>query len=227
MKLWIYQNVHREHFFSFAYNEAPENPCNCFLSARFCDIIQSMTTYHTFASIDPGVSGALAIFSYTGELQHLTDMPTIPTKRGKKKTQALDRAMIVDLFLLHQVDHVFIELSQARPPKRNGQSVTPGIVSTGSYMRNYGILLGICSGLQIRCTEITPAAWKAKVMSGMAKDKGASIIRAGELYPEVPLNRKKDHGRADALLLGWYAATEILHIFSNVHANNLIPLKAI
>ena len=186
-----------------------------------------MTTYHTFASIDPGVSGALAIFSHAGELQHLTDMPVIQTKKGKgKTTSVLDRAMIVDTLLLHSVDHVFLELSQARPPRRAGQAVTPGIVSTGSYMRNYGILLGICSGLQIRCTEVTPQAWKAKVMSGMAKDKGASIIRAGELYPNVPLNRKKDHHKSDALLLGWYAATEVLHIFSNGHANNLIPLKA-
>jgi hypothetical protein len=90
-------------------------------------------------------------------------------------------------------------------------------------MKNYGILLGICAGLQIRCTEIAPASWKRRVMSGMGKDKGASIIRARELYPEIRLNRVKDHGKADALLVGWYAATEILHIFAH---SNVIEMKA-
>jgi crossover junction endodeoxyribonuclease RuvC len=182
------------------------------------------TSNQSYASIDPGVSGAIAIFSYVGQLQHLVDMPTIQTTKGKsKKGAVLDRAAIVDLLLLHAVDHVFIELSQARPARRGGQSVTPGIVSTGSYMRNYGILVGICAGLQIRCTEITPAKWKRKVMSGMSKDKGASIIRASELYPEIRLIRKKNHNNADAVLIGWYAATEILRIFAN---SNVIELKA-
>ena len=183
-----------------------------------------MTTSNpSYASIDPGVSGAIAIFSYHGQLQHLQDMPVIQTKRGKKQSASLDRAMIVDLLLLHAVDHVFLELSQARPARRGGVAVTPGIVSTGSYMRNYGILLGICSGLQIRCTEITPAVWKRKVMSGMGKDKGASPIRAQELYPELRFARVKDHHKSDALLIGWYAATEVLHVFAN---NNLIELNS-
>ncbi|MGD0661004.1 MAG: hypothetical protein ABSD38_23315 [Syntrophorhabdales bacterium] len=178
----------------------------------------------SYASIDPGVSGAMTVFSYRGQIQHLVDMPVITTTKDKnKKSVVLDRAAIVDLLLLWQVDHVFLELSQARPAKRGGTSVTPGIVSTGSYMKNYGILLGICAGLQIRCTEITPTAWKRRVMSGMSKDKGASIIRATELYPEIALSRKKNHNKADAVLIGWYAATEILHLFAH---SNVIELKA-
>ncbi len=150
-------------------------------------------------------------------------MPLVKTIRGKKKSVMIYRTALVDLLLLHRVDHVFLELSQARPPRRGGKEITPGIVSTGSYMRNYGILLGICAGLQIQCTEITPARWKMKIMSGMGKDKGASLIRAGELYPEVPLPLVRDHGKADALLIGWYALTEILHVFAS---SNVIHLKA-
>ncbi len=180
---------------------------------------------HSIASIDPGISGAIALFDYRGRLTDLRDMPTIKTIKGKKKRVTIYPTAIADMFLLYQVDHVFLELSQARPPKRDGKTITPGIVSTGSYMRNYGILLGICAGMQIQCTEITPAKWKRHVMTGMGKDKGASIIRAGELYPEVRLPRVRDHGKADALLIGWYALTEILRVFENANSN-VFQLKA-
>ena len=79
-------------------------------------------------------------------------------------------------------------------------------------MMNYRILLGIPAGLGIKTVEVSPQTWKAKVMSGMGKDKGTSIVRVSELYPELVFNRKKDHGRADAVLIGWYGSTEILRV---------------
>ncbi|MBI5193836.1 MAG: hypothetical protein HZA08_10530, partial [Nitrospirae bacterium] len=40
------------------------------------------------------------------------------------------------------------------------------------------------------------------------KDKGSSIIRVKQLYPDMKLIRKKDHNKADAVLIGLYGLRE-------------------
>ena len=89
--------------------------------------------------------------------------------------------------------HVFIEKCQSMP----GQ----GISSIARYMTGYGIIRGICVGLGIPYTLVHPKTWKGVMMKDMPKEKDASILRALQLYPKIDLPRKKDHGKADALLL--------------------------
>ena len=43
------------------------------------------------------------------------------------------------------------------------------------------------------------------VLLNLGKDKEAARLRAMLLFPDGDLRRKKDHGRAEALLLAWYA----------------------
>jgi hypothetical protein len=39
---------------------------------------------------------------------------------------------------------------------------------------------------------------------GLGKDKEQARLRAQQLFPAADLRRKKDHGRAEAILLGRY-----------------------
>ena len=91
---------------------------------------------------------------------------------------------------------VGIEKAQVMP----GQ----GISSSGRYMASYGFLRGICVGLRLEYQLIHPRTWKKVMMPDMPKEKEASIMRVGQLYPDVILTRKKDHGIADAILIARY-----------------------
>jgi crossover junction endodeoxyribonuclease RuvC len=66
----------------------------------------------------------------------------------------------------------------------------------------YGLWLGVLGALRIPYTAVRPAVWKRSI--GPSKDKEASRLRAQQLYPGADLRRKKDHGRAEALLLASY-----------------------
>ena len=46
-------------------------------------------------------------------------------------------------------------------------------------------------------------------MPDMGKDKGASIQKVSQLYPELSLTRVKDHGIADAILIARYLKLSI------------------
>ena len=166
----------------------------------------------TVAAIDPGLSGALCILDLDGNIVELVDLPTIEVRRGKRRARELDGWAIVGLFAEHFVSHVIIEEAQARPPIRNGVRLKAGIVSTGSYMESYGIIKGVCAATYKPISIVSPATWKRVMLAGKGADKGASIIRAKELYPHVQLDRKKDHHRAEALLLGWYGLHHILSL---------------
>jgi len=65
-----------------------------------------------------------------------------------------------------------------------------------------GIWLGVMAALRMPYTPVRPVVWKKAFSLG--KDKEASRLRAQQLFPAADLRRKKDHGRAEALLLAWY-----------------------
>lgn len=154
--------------------------------------------------IDPGFSGAIAVINgETKEILALLDMLIIKVGKGKKKKNHLDEIGIRDI-LKNNADHVFIEKCQAMPASVKG--VRQGIASTANYMTGYGIIRGICVGLGIPYTLIHPKTWKKAMMPDMGRDKGASIIRVKQLYPSIDLPRKKDHGKADSILIARYGA---------------------
>jgi crossover junction endodeoxyribonuclease RuvC len=70
----------------------------------------------------------------------------------------------------------------------------------------FGMWIGICAALQLPYELVHPATWKLKLLAGMARGKDASRVKAMQLFPQTAkdLARKKDHGRADALLLAVY-----------------------
>jgi crossover junction endodeoxyribonuclease RuvC len=90
---------------------------------------------------------------------------------------------------------VYLERVSAMP----GQ----GVVSMFSFGRSYGAVEAAVSVLGYPLTYITPAVWKrsAGLIGG---EKDASRGRVLDLYPDAGVTRKKDNGRADAILIARY-----------------------
>ncbi len=149
------------------------------------------------AGIDPGFSGAISILDHQGALIELQDMPVLVAEKTE-----LNENAVKSLLKEFEVGHVYLERAQSMP----GQ----GISSTGRYMASYGIIRGICVGLGIPYTLVTPQTWKKALMNGMGKEKEASILRASQLYPGVEFKRKKDHGKADALLIATWGLKQTI-----------------
>ena len=164
------------------------------------------------AGVDPGNDGAVAILQDDGGFVRVYDMPMLTVEvavrvKGQNKKRIkhhLDEAGLRAILVDNLVSHVFTEKAQVMPADRDGEKVQ-GIVSMGNYMKAYGQILGICAGLQIPKQEVHPASWKAKMMADMPRGKGSSIVRCKQLFPGIAcLERKKDDGRAEAILVGLY-----------------------
>jgi crossover junction endodeoxyribonuclease RuvC len=148
--------------------------------------------------IDPGLQGAVGILDADGALVALHDVPTltVSTSRGTRHEYDLP-AMAALLKPSVPHGHVVIEESQAMP----GQ----GVRSMFTIGLGFGVWLGVVGTLGFAHTRIRPAAWKRRL--GLPGAKEAARLRAIQLFPHADLRRKKDHGRAEALLLaywGWH-----------------------
>jgi hypothetical protein len=145
-----------------------------------------------FCGIDPGFTGAICIMNSNKEILHCEDIPIIQV--GKKRE--LNEPEIKSVLTRCSKLHVAIEKSQVMP----GQ----GISSSGRYMASYGFLRGVCVGIGIPYSLIHPKTWKKVMLNDMPKEKAASIQKVGQLYPNLSLPLKKDHGKADAVLICLY-----------------------
>lgn len=131
--------------------------------------------------IDPGVTGAIG-WLRGGLFSTVADMPGNP-------------ADLADL--LRGNEGVFIvEQAQAMPKQ--------GVSSTFKTGQGYGQILGVLAALRLPYRTVTPAVWK-RSMGLSGKDKDASRALARSLWPDAPLGRVKDHGRAEALLIAEWA----------------------
>ena len=147
-------------------------------------------------SIDPGLSGAMAVFD-GDDLIAVVDMPTHELSRNGKAKRQIAASTLAGIFTQHDPRHVIVEKVSAMP----GQGVT----SMFSFGRSLGIIEGIVAAYDIPVTYVTPGVWTKGIGRGAGKD--ASRARACELYPshQKSFARVKDDGRADAVLIGaWY-----------------------
>jgi len=147
-------------------------------------------------SIDPGLSGAIAVF-IDDVLIDVVDMPTHELTRNGKAKRQVAAADLAGIFTQHDPRHVIVEKVSAMP----GQGVT----SMFSFGRSLGVIEGIVAAYDIPVTYVTPGVWTKSIGRGLGKD--ASRARACELYPshQKSFSRVKDDGRADAVLIGaWY-----------------------
>jgi len=155
-----------------------------------------------FLGIDPGISGAVAAVSDAGIVIAVADTPSILVKKGPKNRNVYMASGMVDILADIQakenVRAVALENVHAMP----GQGVT----SMFSMGMGFGIWLGILAALKLPHDRIEPVVWKRAMGIPSGTDKSGSVTRALQLFPEASrdLQRKKDHGRAEALLLAEY-----------------------
>ena len=155
-----------------------------------------------FCGIDPGLSGALALYDPNTKDVQIIDMPTETIKKGKKKRTRVDLyelARWIDVNASAIIGAI-IENVHTMP----GQ----GVVSSGNFMRAFGNVEAAIASAFVPIAYVTPQKWKA--FFGLGADKDGSRTKATELSPMSThwWTRKKDHGRAEALLLAVYGSTE-------------------
>lgn len=143
-----------------------------------------------FVGIDPGKTGAIAFVhrskTHSENIPYIGDEPDI---------------ILIGRWLREfSVGHdpvVALELQQAMP----GQ----GVVSMFTLGKGYGMLLATCHFAGMRVFLPRPAQWKKDMGIPAKSDKEYSRQLAQRLFPGVDLHLKKDHGRAEALLLAEWA----------------------
>jgi crossover junction endodeoxyribonuclease RuvC len=142
--------------------------------------------------IDPGLSGALAIIGEQGVLL-VEDMPVHQLRIGKKVKVELDLSTLRCFLAAETIDHVMMERVASRPDQ--------GVASMFKFGFGAGAVYGLVVGLQLPCTFILPRAWQRSAGCGPSPD--AARQRAAQLYPGIAdkLSRKRDAGRADAILI--------------------------
>ena len=140
--------------------------------------------------IDPGVNGAIAVLE-DQQLIALFDMPVMNLSGKKQQVNAPKLAEIIGSGS-PRADVAYVEQVHSMP----GQ----GVSAMFNFGTSYGIVKGVLGALQIPMVLVSPAVWKRRAgLTGKPKD--ASRTLAQQLYPAAPLGRKKDIGRADAILI--------------------------
>lgn len=152
--------------------------------------------------IDPGLSGALCLL-HDGGKPSFIDMPTQMSAKTGKQLIDCERlsAFLRGIKTLHNGAYItaVIEAVGMRPINSRGSDQKAAI--------GYGMILGIVTALRIDHQTVQPQTWKKHHgLIGTAKD--AARVLALAKFPEEAglwLNRKKDNGRADALMIALWA----------------------
>lgn len=149
---------------------------------------------------DPGISGAIVVLG-DGEPRQFVDMPTHARPNGGNAIDAFRlAASIRGIQQRYRGAHIHacLEIPSTRP----GESPTSGQRSGESY----GILKGVLGTLGIHWCEVRPQTWK-RHFGLIGTEKDVTRILATRRFPRVAqsLQRVKDGGRADALMIGLWA----------------------
>jgi crossover junction endodeoxyribonuclease RuvC len=164
-----------------------------------------------FCGVDPGLTGALCVLDSETKEVSFVDTPVVEVRVGKKMKHQQDVYAIVRILrsiCTGKDAMVVIEKVNAMPGAgADGTRQSMGATSAFNFGLGYGEWLGILAALEIPHQQVHPATWKDAVMQGCTKEKDSSRVKAMQLFPKTAkdLARKKDHGRADALLIAEWA----------------------
>jgi len=149
--------------------------------------------------IDPGLDGAFAFVPVRGDRPWVYDTPTISIQGATRQHRHCEPAEITAILKSAMADYrlrATIEGVHAMPRQ--------GVSSMFSLGEGYGMWLGILAALGIPYSIVSARDWKRAY--GLDSDKGRSRAEALRRWPTLAdqLNRKRDHGRAEALLIARY-----------------------
>ena len=166
---------------------------------------------HKFLGIDPGIHGALAFIVIAEDGPRVADAIDLPTI-GTKAKERVNVHAVQEWILQHGPFHAFIERGQAMP--RQGAS------SGYKFGRAVGAIEATVALCNVPLEIVEPSVWK-RALRLKGKDKEGSRQKALELFPHAQhlLARKKDHQRAEAMLIALYGARTVLHTKSNTETS--------
>ncbi|KAG0453455.1 hypothetical protein HPP92_024759 [Vanilla planifolia] len=154
--------------------------------------------------IDPDVSGALAILKEhsSGCTAQVFDTPYLRVLVGKRARKRLDAKSIAQLLCSFGAPHgTLAYIEESRPYPKDGKQ---GWWSGGF---TYGLWIGILVASGFSVVPVSSRTWKDHFqLCGSSSGKDDSRKAASILFPSVSdlLKRKKDHGRAEAILIAAY-----------------------
>lgn len=168
--------------------------------------------------IDPGLSGALALIDEQYRFIACEDIPTMARgKTKKRKVNVPELARIIrewepSLGVLELVTGAIGKPGRICP--HCGMRKNVGAASGFNFGHTAGAIEATIAALGFPYVLMSPQVWKRKA-GLLGTDKEASRAKAIELWPGAPLSRKKDHARAEALLIARFGCVD--------HINHPIP----
>lgn len=151
--------------------------------------------------IDPDVSGAVALLKPDNSVQ-VFDSPHLKVPVGGRTRKRLDAKSIVQLLSSFDAPMgTTAYLEQSIPYPKDGKQGWWG----GGYA--YGLWIGVLVASGFSVVPVPSSVWKNEFkLSGKLVCKDDSREAASAIFPSMSslLKRKKDHGRAEALLIAAY-----------------------
>lgn len=156
-----------------------------------------------FLGIDPGLSGALALYVPDGDVLLIADVPVHELKRNGKTRREPDVQAICNIIAdcaAYGDVRVWIEHVSAMPGE--------GAVGAFTFGKVVGLLTGICAANRLVIERVTPSVWKKAL--AVPSDKDGARARASQLLPAHSRNwpLKKHDGRAEASLIALYGSQQ-------------------
>ena len=153
---------------------------------------------HVTIGIDPGLGGAVAFIpDQPGITAWVEPMPVTGHSKSGFVKRAVDVTALSRMLAPSAIGGgatVFLERVNAFP----GQ----GVGSMFSLGMSFWGVAGVVAALGMPLHLVEPKDWKAHFR--LNKDKELARALASRYYPDVDLSRKKDHGKAEALLIARY-----------------------
>lgn len=148
--------------------------------------------------IDPGISGAAALYDQEYNKVEVIDLPVLTLTTNGKTKRKLDLTEFARWLDVNKVriKNAIIEDVHATPQM--------GVTSAFGFGFTAGALQGIVAANFIAVELANPRVWK-KAMK-LTADKDSCRRRASQLFPTYAelWCRAKDDGRAEAALLAYY-----------------------
>lgn len=150
-------------------------------------------------SVDPGFSGAWAVI-VDGKATIVGDMPVAGDGPRKRVSANVLAGYMRDA----RPELCVVEMVSAMPKQ--------GVSSTFRFGMGYGAVLATAAIVGVPLELVTPQVWK-KFHRLTGLDKEASRQKALDLAPGLTdsLARRRDDGRAEAILIGLYGAATYDH----------------
>lgn len=168
-----------------------------------------------FVGIDPGLTGAIAILK-DGCPVKVIDIPTrevtfMKHNKPKIRKEVSEEDLVKILFDEFSKEtnkiHVVIERVSSRPNEGSTSSFRFGELY--GTLKTAVVAVKVLTGLDVNKYSVFPSVWK-RAFNLIGEEKYTSLELARSKYPDIAntlLKRKKDHNRAEAILLAEYIKT--------------------